>query len=67
MSAAQGLSVIYGKALDERLTHENAVLQDCLAIAMRSLSASFVATPDTRQALRAIRQRLQTAGIEVQL
>lgn len=45
------------------LTHEAAVLRDCLGIAMRSLT--FAALPTTRADLRAIRARLAEAGVRL--
>jgi hypothetical protein len=46
-----------------RLQHERQVLQDVLEAAMRALT--FLGDPYARQTLRAIRQQLAVARIEV--
>jgi hypothetical protein len=53
----------HGAMAARRLTEHNEILKDCLAIAMRELT--FCAMPNTRQALRAINDRLAAAAIKV--
>ena len=52
-----------GKSLELRHRHEIAVLRDCLGIAMRELA--FIDLLSTREALRVIKHRADTAGIKL--
>lgn len=47
---------------DKRLRHENAVLRECLAIAVDALK--FDRSPLTINAIRKIAQRIEEAGIK---
>lgn len=57
------LTILEGEPLDAKLREQNKVLLDCVGIAIQELR--FVELPNTIRAVRAIRERLNAAGVKV--
>lgn len=58
---AQGLQILAGDRENQHLTHEVAVLRDCLEIAVAELA--FQRFPTSLLANRRIQERLREAGL----
>lgn len=59
------VTVLEGEPLDKRLREQVETLKHCVSIAADALA--FAPNPVSRQALRAIREHCQRAGIKIKL